>query len=103
MLRSKDIKVFTSSTGQHNPIKWVELRDYTNSFWKKMPVSSMVWYPNNLSLFSGKYSYQVATFLYHHLPAYIIDCVALLLGRKARLVYLNLTSFTLFEIYNYSI
>ena len=79
--------MFTCSTGQHNPIKWVNLRDYTKLFWMKKPMSSMVWYPNDLSHFSGKYAYQIAAIIYHFLPAYILDCVALLLGKKAKLVY----------------
>ncbi len=95
MLRSTDIKVFTSATGHHNQVKWANLRDYTNIFWKQKPLSSMLWYTNNLNLFTGKHAYQIASFLYHYLPAHILDCVARLLGRKPRLVYfLNIDSLT---------
>ena len=86
--RSKEIKVFTCSTGQHNSISWKKLRDYSYMFWMKKPTSSMIWYPSKLRYVSGELAYKTAAFLYHYMPAYLLDFPALLLGRKtSRVLY----------------
>ena len=77
------IKVFTCSTGQHNAIRWKNLRDYSYMFWMKKPASSMIWYPSKLRYVSGERVYGAAAFLFHYVLAYILDFPALLLGRKA--------------------
>ena len=100
--RSKEIKVFTFSTGQHNSISWIKLRDYSNLFWMKKPISSMIWYPSKLSYVSGERAYRAASFLFHYMPAYILDFPALLLGRKAsRVLYSSMQKFIHSTIINY--
>lgn len=83
--RSNEIKVFTCATGHQNPIKWGELHQYVNELRMKLPCSGMVWYPNPTQV-TSKYAYQIAAFFYHHIPAYIIDFLALFIGKKTKLV-----------------
>jgi len=45
----------------------------------------MFWYPNPTHV-TNKYAYQIATFFYHYIPAYIIDFLALFIGKKTKLV-----------------
>jgi len=52
-------------------------------FWMKKPASSMIWYPSKLRYVSGERAYGAAAFLFHYVPAYMLDFPALLLGRKA--------------------
>jgi len=45
----------------------------------------MGWYPSKLRYVSGE---RAATFLFHYVPAYILDFSALLLGKKtSRVLY----------------
>lgn len=51
----------------------------------KRPNGDMLWYPS-ISFISGEWSYRVGAFLYHYIPAYFIDTITRLLGRKPRMV-----------------
>lgn len=84
--RSKEIKVFTCSTGHRNPIKWGQLRDYgLGDVRESFPASEAIRYPS-VSYLSGINAYLVANFLFHYTPAYIIDFITLIIGKKTKLV-----------------
>lgn len=86
IIRPKEVKVFTYSTGQHNPIKWGQIRDYISDLRMAIAVSGMLWYPNVMYI-TSKTAYHIATFLFHYIPAYIIDFLTFIVGKKTKLVY----------------
>lgn len=83
--RSKEVKVYNCSTGDHNPLNWGQFRTYGFETWMKHPGCDMLWYPS-ISFISGEYSYRIAAFLFHYLPAYTIDFLSRLIGRQPKLV-----------------
>jgi len=83
--RSKEIKVFTCSTGLQNPIKWGQLHKHLEELRMKFPFSGMFWYPNPIYV-SSKYAYHTAAFFFHYIPAYMIDFIAFFIGKKTRAV-----------------
>ena len=84
--RPKDeVKVFTSSTGQHNPMTWGQFSKYSFDLVDDFPTTGLFWYPST-SYLPGKYAYKVAFFLFHYIPAYIVDFIALLTGKEPKFV-----------------
>lgn len=80
-----EVKVFTSSTGQHNPMTWGQFSKYSFDLVDEFPGTNVLWYPST-SYLPGKYTYKAAFFLYHYVPAYIVDFIALLMGKKTQFV-----------------
>ena len=77
--------MFTSSTGQHNPMTWGQFSKYSFDLVDDFPTTGLFWYPST-SYLPGKYAYKVAFFLFHYIPAYIVDFIALLTGKEPKFV-----------------
>ena len=83
--RSKEVKVYNSSTGDDNPLNWGQFRTYGFEAWMDHPGCDMLWYPS-ISFISGEWTYKIAAFLFHYLPAYTLDFFMHLIGRQPKLV-----------------
>lgn len=83
--RSKEVKVYNCSTGDHNPLTWGDFRTIAFEAWMKDPGGDIMWYPS-ISFISNEWNYLIAAYIFHYIPAYIIDCLGRLLGKQPKLV-----------------
>ena len=86
--RSKDeqqITVYHSTTGAVNPATWSTFKEYGLEGWHKYPDPQMMWQPS-IALISNYFWFRINSIVFHMLPAYVIDLLSALVGRKPRLV-----------------
>lgn len=83
--KSNEVKVYNCSTGDQNPLSWGEFRTIAFDAWMEKPGGDIMWYPS-ISFISGEWNYTIAAYIFHYIPAYLIDFLARLLGKQPKLV-----------------
>ena len=83
------ISVYNCGTGYLNPITWGKFINEAMKFVKKYPSQRSIWYPG-LTASANSFKYEACVWIYHYLPAYLLDTVARLTRRRPILVSLNL-------------
>lgn len=83
--RTSGATVYNCSTGQLNPMTHDEFREKALAIGIDYPVQGAIWYPV-IAATSVKWVNQVNIALFHYLPAVLLDAVALLIGRRPKLV-----------------
>lgn len=79
--RPDGIAVYNCATGMQNPISWKEFVDYSFVFMRKHPLGDLVWYPDGQIHTNWIYN-KFCVMALHVLPAYILDGVSMVLGKK---------------------
>lgn len=79
------IKVYNCSTGQKNPLTWEKFRSIGFKYWLENPTVEMMWYPN-CSFTKNKTVHKIDQAISHYLPAYALDLVARLTGKRVKWV-----------------
>jgi len=80
-----DIAVYNCSTGDHNPLTWKTFNDICEVAWRANPTKDMLWYPT-FRCQSNYVLHQLSALFYHYVPAYILDTLARVTGKKPQLV-----------------
>ncbi|XP_047542412.1 putative fatty acyl-CoA reductase CG5065 isoform X2 [Vanessa atalanta] len=83
--RPKDIRVCNLTQSGINAITWQETSDYWRKYLKEYPLSYSLWYPVATGK-KYKIEHQIDAFFTHTLPAYFIDLILFILGKKTFMV-----------------
>ncbi|XP_041971171.1 putative fatty acyl-CoA reductase CG5065 [Aricia agestis] len=83
--KSKEVRVCNLTQSGVNPITWGEALELGRYHVKDYPFSICLWYPNG-GLKSNRVHHELALFFTHLVPAYLIDFLAILMGRKPFMV-----------------
>jgi len=83
--KPEDVKVYNCSTGDHNPLTWRRFNEYADVAWRTCPPKDMLWYPT-FHCEGNYYKHKISAFFYHYVPAYIIDTLTRIMGKKPRVV-----------------
>lgn len=84
-VRPQEIVTYSCSTSHRNPITWKQFRLYATEALMANPTKDMLWYPN-FTCQSNYFSHECIALFLHYIPAYILDFIALILGKPQRLV-----------------
>jgi len=72
-------------SSQNNPINWHTYTDLASAYGEKVPLSKTAWY-YTFKMSNSKLLVTILTFLYHTLPAAIIDFGLFVCGKKPKLL-----------------
>lgn len=79
--RPNSVPIFCCSTGSQKPLTSDALALHLEKSVRSFPFSSTIWYPDG-SAKSNKFMHQVHVFLVNIVPAYIVDTIMRILGKK---------------------
>jgi len=77
--------IFNSISSNTNPLTWGEFSAISRTVSRNNPSSKLIW-PVMLKLTGNKNEFNIYCFLLHTIPAYIVDFLARLTGRKPKLM-----------------
>jgi len=83
--RPNSIMVYNSTTGHQNPMTWGRFKTRGYECILKYPSSDAMWYPST-SVNINNTLHQIDAFLYHTVPAVLLDLVARLTGRRPKMI-----------------
>ncbi|OWR46525.1 fatty-acyl CoA reductase 4, partial [Danaus plexippus plexippus] len=83
--KPKEIRVCNITQSDQNPITWDEAINLGRVHLHEFPSSVCLWYPGG-STKNSKLHHMIASFFFHLLPAYFIDLLMLLMGKKTFMV-----------------
>ncbi|XP_039752666.1 putative fatty acyl-CoA reductase CG5065 [Pararge aegeria] len=83
--KPKDIRVCNLSQYGVKDITWVECREHWSKYLSKYPLSLVLWYPSATAK-NYKWEHKICEFFTHLVPAYLIDLLLFLLGKKTFMV-----------------
>lgn len=81
--------IYTSSTSYHNPLTIDQLKSYSVDAITKYPPKEMMWCPDGECTKSDWY-FRINVLFTHYLPAYLLDVVNQLTGKRAKMVVIGL-------------
>lgn len=73
--------MYNCVSGPENPVKWSMLEQVGKTHLVRNPYSNVLWYPGGSFKSSSTYN-DVCAFALHVVPAYILDGVARVSGKK---------------------
>ncbi|XP_030368978.1 putative fatty acyl-CoA reductase CG5065 [Scaptodrosophila lebanonensis] len=79
--KSNNLLIYNCCTGQRNPIVWSEFVKYAMTSVRKHPLEGCLWYPTG-DLRMNRPLNTLNCILKHFLPAYLLDVVARVMGKK---------------------
>ncbi|EDV37466.1 uncharacterized protein Dana_GF11398, isoform F [Drosophila ananassae] len=79
--KSNNLLIYNCCTGQRNPIVWSEFVKHAMSSVRKHPLEGCLWYPTG-DLRMNRPMNTLNCIVKHFLPAYILDGVARIMGKK---------------------
>ncbi|XP_034479219.1 putative fatty acyl-CoA reductase CG5065 [Drosophila innubila] len=79
--KSNNLLIYNCCTGQRNPIIWSEFVKFAMTSVRKHPLEGCLWYPTG-DLRMNRPMNTLNCLLKHFLPAYILDGVARIMGKK---------------------
>ncbi|XP_015367357.1 PREDICTED: putative fatty acyl-CoA reductase CG5065 [Diuraphis noxia] len=77
--------IYNVVSSSSNPLTWKEFSIYNKKYGLQSPSIKAIW-PIMLRLSKNKYEYTILCFLLHILPAFFIDSLAKLMGKKPQLM-----------------
>ncbi|XP_046382377.1 putative fatty acyl-CoA reductase CG5065 [Ischnura elegans] len=83
--RTAGIKVYNCTSGSQNPITWKEFVDGCFTYLHKHPMGGMMWYPAGRCR-SSPLADSVCRVAFHTAPAYLIDAIRWLTGKRPIMV-----------------
>uniref|UniRef100_A0A1B6LHJ7 Fatty acyl-CoA reductase n=1 Tax=Graphocephala atropunctata TaxID=36148 RepID=A0A1B6LHJ7_9HEMI len=76
-------QIFNYVSSPEKPIKWSQF--FTLGMKYRLPTVHSVWHPN-LNLNRSQLVHRVQSFLYHFVPAFLVDSIALTIGKRTNLM-----------------
>uniref|UniRef100_A0A1B0ARC3 Fatty acyl-CoA reductase n=1 Tax=Glossina palpalis gambiensis TaxID=67801 RepID=A0A1B0ARC3_9MUSC len=98
--KTDNFSIYNCCTGQRHPIKWGEFVNHTLSMVRKHPLESCVWYPSGVLRRSTTLNTIYGIFV-HYIPAYLLDALARLMGKKPFVVKIQHKLYKAVECLNY--
>ncbi|CAH0713003.1 unnamed protein product, partial [Brenthis ino] len=83
--KPKDIRICNITQSGYNPITWGEALDMGRVHVQEFPFSVCLWYPGG-SPKSSRLHHLIAVFFFHFLPAYFVDMICILMGKKTFMI-----------------
>ncbi|XP_059478174.1 putative fatty acyl-CoA reductase CG5065 [Neocloeon triangulifer] len=83
-----EVQVFNITTGNIAPITWGEVVGRGKKHFHANPFEGAVWYPDG-EIRSNKYMHMLTLYLFHWVPAILIDCLLFLFGQKRFMIRLQ--------------
>lgn len=80
-----DPPVYNYVASPQNPITWKQYCDMGIDSGKKVPMMNTIWY-YRFTMTSSKFLAILLTFLYHTIPAIVMDCGLMAMGKKPKYV-----------------
>ena len=80
-VRPDNVPVYNCTSGGLNPIRWMDVETWGHSSLTTLPFNDVIWYPGG-SFKSSKIINILCQSFFHFIPAYLIDTVSVLIGRK---------------------
>jgi len=72
---------FNLTSGKLNPITWGDVVGRGRKHFHEQPFEGAVWYPDG-DIRSNKYTHMLIVYLFHWIPAILIDCLMFIFGQK---------------------
>ncbi|XP_067626537.1 putative fatty acyl-CoA reductase CG5065 [Eurosta solidaginis] len=79
--KSDALAIYNCCTGQRHPIQWGEFVKYAMKHVRKHPLEGCLWYPTGVLRMNRPLN-AVHGFIVHYIPAYVLDILARLMGKK---------------------
>uniref|UniRef100_A0A1B0ADE2 Fatty acyl-CoA reductase n=1 Tax=Glossina pallidipes TaxID=7398 RepID=A0A1B0ADE2_GLOPL len=98
--KTDNFSIYNCCTGQRHPIRWGEFVNHTLSMVRKHPLESCVWYPSGVLRRSTTLNTIYGIFV-HYIPAYLLDVLARLMGKKPFVVKIQHKLYKAVECLNY--
>lgn len=73
--------IYNCTSGNSNPVKWGDIENWGRKYVLKHPLNNVIWYPGG-SFKSSRLVNNICIKLYHTFPAYIMDFISIISGRK---------------------
>ncbi|KAJ8921126.1 hypothetical protein NQ315_013596 [Exocentrus adspersus] len=91
----KEIPVYNFVSTPQSPLTWDDFQKLSTKHCKQIPSEKCVWH-SYFQMISNRFLHMVAVFLLHTIPAYIVDFIAVCIGKKPMLVkgYQKINKFT---------
>ena len=86
--------MYNCASGFHNPLTWGQIEKIGHDALVKYPMSYVMWYPSG-SFKNNLYHHKLDTILYHYVPAYLLDVLIRLSGKRPVLVRYSRTNLCL--------
>lgn len=83
--RPSNILVYNCTSGNLNPIRWSDIEDIGHEHILQNPFNDVVWYPGG-SFKSSRVMNNICVMALHMIPAYILDTIARVSGKKPIMV-----------------
>ena len=83
----RSIPIYNCTSGSVNPITWGNIEEWALVSLLKYPMDTMVWYPGG-GFKSHVLHDRVCRFLFHYLPALVLDFILVLLWKPRFVSYL---------------
>ncbi|VVC29133.1 Male sterility, NAD-binding,NAD(P)-binding domain,Fatty acyl-CoA reductase, C-terminal [Cinara cedri] len=92
--------IYNYVSSNMNRLTWAEFLKFNRTHAHDIPSAKAIW-PIMLNLVTNKYVYMILCFLLHIVPAFIVDSICILIGKKPQLIdgYRKLHKFT--EVISY--
>lgn len=95
-----EIPVIHCSSGDLNPVKWYFIVNYIQNFFRRFPLNDCYRVPST-HFHASRFLYELNNFMKHIAPAYGVDVMNSILGRKFRLLRSYRKVFRLVETLHY--
>ncbi|CAG0880196.1 unnamed protein product [Darwinula stevensoni] len=79
--RPGKVLVFNCTSGEFNPIRWGDIETWGHTIIHKYPFNDVLWYPSG-AFKTSKTLNNIYGYFLHYLPAYVLDGIALVSGKK---------------------
>ncbi|KAG5860353.1 hypothetical protein JTB14_028384, partial [Gonioctena quinquepunctata] len=76
-----EVDVYNCSRGDHTPLTLREMGDIGADLIQTSPLSQILWYPNT-SITNCWYNFYIQVFLFHMIPAFFLDILLRMIGKK---------------------
>jgi len=83
--RPNNIVIYNCTTGHHNPMTWKKFQDHGYEAVLKYPSVDAMWYPDT-SVRLNLTVHQIEAFMYHTVPAFVLDMLARLRGNRPKML-----------------
>ncbi len=76
------IPVYNLAMVEHEPITWRQFQISCEVAARKYPYEVVLWYPSYDVIQENYFLHRLSVIFYHMIPAYVIDFILMLLGKK---------------------
>ncbi|XP_037042856.1 putative fatty acyl-CoA reductase CG5065 [Bradysia coprophila] len=83
---TRDMIVYNCVNGKRQPITWREIMNKSVTHLIQHPLENAIWYPTAAVLHTNRLKHTILHYLFHYLPAHVLDFVSWSTGKKQIMV-----------------